>query len=478
MALRQLMLGKKIDDMRAQMDALNATRDALAERRAALDVREAELEAAISEVNEETTKEDRDALDAMTSAWEADDAALSGEEDANTQARAELEAQIAQMQAELDALNARARNAGTDKTTEKRGDMDRMDMRTMYTGRANALGMDMQQREAFFARDDVKEFLTQVREMGKHTRAVTGGGVLVPYVVMDVLRQTITRYSKLYEHVRVRQVGGTGRQPITGPYVEAIWTEQCAKLNEIGVSFSAFEFDGYKVGAFISVCNALLDDTDPVLGQEIIIALGQGIGLALDKAILYGTGTKMPLGILTRLAQATQPEDYPATARAWENLSATHVTAITSKTGIELFQAIVTAAGVAKSDYSAGGKFWAMNEATYNKLIAEAMSINGAGAIVTGMQDTMPVIGGAVEKLSFMPDDVIIGGYGDLYLLVERAGTQIEQSREVRFIEDETVFRGTARYDGQPMIAEGFVAIGIGGTAPSATAVTFTPASA
>ena len=38
------------------------------------------------------------------------------------------------------------------------------------------------------------------------------------------------------------------------------------------------------------------------LAGEIIDALGRAIGLALDKAILYGTGTRMPLGIVTRLA--------------------------------------------------------------------------------------------------------------------------------------------------------------------------------
>ena len=78
-----------------------------------------------------------------------------------------------------------------------------------------------------------------------------------------------------------------------------------------------------------------------------------------------------------------------------------------------------------------------------------------------------------IEKLSFIPDDVIIGGYGDLYLLAERAGTAISQSEHARFIEDQTVFKGTARYDGLPVIAEGFVAIGIGGTKPTANAVTF-----
>lgn len=61
---------------------------------------------------------------------------------------------------------------------------------------------------------------------------------------------------------------------------------------------------------------------------------------------------------------------------------------------------------------------------------------------------------------------------------MERAGTSIAQSEHVRFVEDQTVFRGTARYDGMPVIAEGFVAIGISGTKPTGNAVTFATDSA
>ena len=61
----------------------------------------------------------------------------------------------------------------------------------------------------------------------------------------------------------------------------------------------------------------------------------------------------------------------------------------------------------------------------------------------------------------------------ELYLLAERAGAQFATSDQVRFIEDQTVFKGTARYDGLPVIADGFVAIGIAGTTPSASGITF-----
>jgi len=100
------------------------------------------------------------------------------------------------------------------------------------------------------------------------------------------------------------------------------------------------------------------------------------------------------------------------------------------------------------------------------------VAVDAAGRIVTGVADVMPVVGGVIEVLSFIPDNVIIGGYFDLYTLAERAGQQFASSEHVRFLQDQTVFKGTARYDGAPAIAEAFVAIGLGGATPT-PAMTF-----
>ena len=299
--------------------------------------------------------------------------------------------------------------------------------------------------------------------------------MLIPTVMLGLIKENILKYSKLLKHINSKPLSGKSRQTIMGVIPEAIWTEMVGKLNELELGFGAVEVDGYKVGGFIPVSNAVLEDNDINLATEIISALGQAIGLALDKAILYGTGTKMPLGILTRLAQTEEPAKYPKDGRKWKNLSVSNILPVTGKTDAALFKDIVKASGAAKGEYSKGAKFWAMNEATRTTLLANAMSINAAGAITAGVDVTMPVVGCAIEVLNFIPDNVILGGYGDLYLLVERAGTSIEQSKEARFIEDQTVFKGTARYDGLPVIAEGFVAIGINGNTPSASDVTFAP---
>lgn len=445
MALRSLMLRKQIDDVKKSLEAVNAKEGTFAKR-------EAELEIAIAEAS---TDEEKNVVENAVDAFEKEKADTAAEKE-------RLESKVN----ELEGLLAEVEKEEPEKK-EERKEETKMEYRKKF------FNLSAQERDAFIERADVKEFLQRTRELGSQKRSITGAELLIPTVVLDLIRENVLRYSKLYRHVRVRAVPGKARQTVMGAIPEAVWTEACATLNELNLSFAGVEVDGFKVGGYIAVCNATLQDSDIALAEEIISALGQAIGLALDKAILYGTGTKMPLGVVTRLTQTSAPASAPANSIAWTNLSATNVLAISGKTDAALFKALVTATGAAKGVYSRGEKVWVMNEQTYTTLIANALTINAGGAIVAGVEGTMPVIGGVIEVLPFIPNDVIIGGYFDLYLLAERAGTTIAQSEHAMFIEDQTVFKGTARYDGLPVVAEAFVAIGISGTAPTANAVTF-----
>ena len=85
----------------------------------------------------------------------------------------------------------------------------------------------------------------------------------------------------------------------------------------------------------------------------------------------------------------------------------------------------------------------------------------------------MPVIGGTIEELNLIPDNVIIAGHFDMYLLAERRGIELGTSEHAFWVADQTGFRVTARYDGKVIDANAFVAIGINGTTPSASGITF-----
>ena len=411
MALKVLMLRKKLTDKQAELESLRVAASGF-------EIREKEIEAAIGEA---TTQEEQETVETSITELELEKAGNKEKQRNLIQEITDIESEIAEIE---------ERNKPT-ATPVARKETDKMETRAKF------FDMDMEQRDAFFANEEVKGFLQRARGLMQEKRTVSGSELLIPTVMLEVIRENIAKYSKLISKVNLRPV------------------------------------DGYKVGGYIAICNATLEDSDIALASEIISALGQAIGYALDKAILFGTGTKMPLGIVTRLAQTEAPSDYPANARDWADLHTSNVLTIAtaSATGVKLFQSIVKNSGAAKGKYSRGGKFWAMSDATYTTLMAEAMSINAAGAITSGQLGTMPVVGGEIVILDFIPDDTIIGGYGDLYLLAERAGTALSQSEHVRFLEDQTVFKGTARYDGMPVIPEGFVVMGIG--AAPATNITF-----
>lgn len=136
---------------------------------------------------------------------------------------------------------------------------------------------------------------------------------------------------------------------------------------------------------------------------------------------------------------------------------------------MNLFKEIVTNTGVIENDYSESGLVWLMNKKTHMKLMVQSMDKNMNAAIVAGIGTQMPIVGGEIIELNFIPDDNIAFGYLDMYLLAERAGTTLGQSEHVRFLEDQTVFKGTARYDGMPVIAEAFGLMSITATAPETT---------
>lgn len=453
MALAQLKLKRSIDEKRKEIEKLRGIK-------ADFEKREAELEQSVEEAE---TEEDKATIDEAVEALEKEENEA-GDVDGKI---TDLEKEVKDLEENLRTIEQKTENPAPE---EGRG-TEKPQSRTIIGGNKmikRFKDMDMQTREAFFANEAVASFMQNVRSLIKEKRSVSGADLTIPQEFLGVLRQNITTYSKLIKYVNLVKVNGKARQTISGNIPEAVWTEACAKLNELDFVFNAVDVDAYKVGGFIPICNAVLEDSDTDLADTLMEALGAAIGRAIDKAILFGTGVKMPLGIATRLAQEAKPGDYPTTARPWADLHTSNIKNVAG-TGSTLFVNITKATAAAKGKYSNGEKFWAMNGATKLKLIAEALSFNASGVIVTSVNDTMPVVGGDIVVIDDIADDTIIGGYGDEYLLAERAGTTISQSEHVRFIEDQTVIKGTARYDGQPAIAEGFVVLGLG-VAPTTTA--------
>lgn len=460
--LKTIMLRRSIDKKKAELEQLRA-------KDQEFQAREAELEKAIGEAE---TEEEEKVLAEEVEKFDA-------EKTEHEQSKQDLETEIAEMEGQLEELERSVPSPAAPENHKPKErtvmTMNKIEIRKLPLGQRAFDALPVEERSAIIERSEVKEFLTRLRSMKGQTRDVTGAELTVPVVFLELIAENMFRYSKLLNRVRVRNVGGQARQTIAGTVPEAVWTEMCGAINELTFNFNQVTLDGYKVAGFVPVCNSILDDSDIDLSGYIVEMLSEAIGLAMDKAILYGKGaaSNMPMGIVTRLAQTAQPENYPANAPAWVDLHTSNILQIdSSQSAVDFWAALAIAAGNTYTKYARGTQFWAMNSKTLATLKSKLITFAASGDLLARFSGVMPIIDGDVDVLEFMPDGDIVGGYGDLYLLSMRSGMTIESSREVQFIQDNTVYKGKRRADGMPVIPGAFVAININNTSVT-TAMTF-----
>jgi HK97 family phage major capsid protein len=456
------MLKRQIEQKEAELAALR-------EKGAGFETREAELEAEIGEVDT-ANSEERSAMEAEIEAFENERSAYSNSVTA-------LENELAELRTRLETEEA---NAPTNHNERPAAAQNERSMTAMFANiNIRSLPMNqrafdafpLEQRRAMVEKQENKEFLDRVRSL-RSTRGVTGADLLIPVDFLDIISENMYRYSKLLRRLRVRNIRGTARQPVTGIAPEAVWTGRCGNLNELDFLLNQVEIDDFKLAGIIAVCNSDLDDAYLNLASMLIEMLSESLGLGADKAALYGKGPayQMPLGIVTRLAQTSKPASYPDFAPAWEDLHTSNVITIdASLTGAAFWSALTLATGNTFNRYARGTQFWAMNSKTYTMLKSKAITFTASGDVVSNIFGVLPIINGDIDILEFMPDGDIVGGYGDLYLWGQRAGMTIgmDETGFVNRLKDQTVFFGKMRADGLPVIARAFVAININGSAPT-----------
>lgn len=294
----------------------------------------------------------------------------------------------------------------------------------------------------YYKRSDVIEFY----EKFKNLRAVTGGELVIPEIVVNRIMEILGDYSTLYPIVDRIQVKGTARILIDTDTTPATWVEQNASLpiSDVG-TLASLDFDGFKVGKVTFVDNFMLSDSLINLDQYISKKIARAIALALDIAILNGTGVagKQPSGIIPAIPVGNQ------------------VTVAEADPIVEYVKPI----GLIDTGLDAVGDITAvMRRATYYAYFLEmSINVNADGDVVGKLPNlTRPdILGIPVIFNNAMPADTVLYGDFDAYTLVERENITIDNSEHVRFVEDQMAFRGKGRFDGKPTKAEAFALVTI-----------------
>ena len=284
--LKQLKIAKQLEIKRSKLKEVETKAAAILTRseNAAAALEEAKTEEDIKTVEAEITE-------------------IEKEQDGIEVEKKTIEAEITELETELDDVKERSAKASATSKQQSRSKGESESMNRLQVRELLKTG-------EYFKRSDVQEFYQQF----KNLRAVTGGELAIPEVIVSRIMDILGDYSTLYPIVDRIQVKGTARILIDTDTTPASWVEQNASLPVGDVGTLAYlDFDGFKVGKVTFVDNYLLQDSVINLDEYVSKKIARAIGLALDIAILNGTGAagKQPTGIIPSIPVGNKV-DVPA----------------------------------------------------------------------------------------------------------------------------------------------------------------------
>jgi HK97 family phage major capsid protein len=414
--LKQLKLRKDLAVKKSQLESLR-------QQQTGFKTRETELATALEEAK---TDEDINLVNEGIETLEKEVKEANADEKAAT-----IENEIADIEKELSEIDERSEETKKENPKKERGEkgMNKLQVRELLkTG-------------AYYERAEVKEFYDKF----KNLRAVTGGELTIPEIVVNRIMDILGDYSTLYPLVDKIRVSGTTRILIDTDTTAATWVEMKAPIptGDVG-TITDISFDGYKIGKVTFVDNSMLQDSIINLDDYVTKKIARAIALGLDLAILKGTGVtnKQPDGIIPKLA-------------------ANHK--VTANTG-KLVDIVKPISLIDTGADSIGEIVAVMKRATYyNRFLGYTINVNSAGQVVGKLPNlTQPdLLGLRVVFNNNMDSDTVLYGDFSQYTLVERESVTIDTSEHVKFVEDQMAFRGKGRFDGKPTKPDAFVLVTI-----------------
>ena len=427
MALRQLLISKKVEQRKNALAELLIQEEELQKRSETLEAAatEAQTDEELAAVEEEVGK-----LEAQKGELE--------------QKKSKLQGEIAELEAELEQLNAKPPADEVRSANQQRGESQVAKEYHISQVRR------MLETGEYYNLPEVREFY----EKFKNLRAVSGGELTIPNVIINRILDIVGDYTTLYPRVDKIRVQGTARILIDTDTSPATWMEMkdAIPTGDVG-TITNVDFDGFKLGKVTFVDNFLLQDSIINIDDYVVRKIARSLAKALDLAILKGTGSanKQPDGIIPKI-----PAQNQVTVEADDKL---------------LVNLLKQVSLVDTGDDSYGEIVAVMKRQTYyNRLLEFTINVNSDGNVVGKLPNlTQPDLCGIPVVFNQNMDvDKVIFGVLDQYTMVIREDITIDRSEHVKFVEDQMAFRGKGRFDGKPVRPEAFALVTIEDPVPEA----------
>lgn len=286
-----------------------------------------------------------------------------------------------------------------------------------------------------------RNYYTKVIEKRKFTDL----DVTLPKTVFDRVFEDLEQNHPLLNKITFQNTNAITEWVIRKTDCEGAWwgklTDSIKK--ELSDGFDKVKTDMYKLSAYMPVSKAMLDLGAEWLDKYVRTVLSESVSIALELAIVAGTGKDQPIGMIKNLKGAVTDGVYPdKTATPLKDLKTdtlgTSIMAPLTKEGKRAVPSVLIL--VNPLDY-------------WQKIFGATTFLTNQGTYVHGV---MPIPCEIIQSVA-VPKGKLIAGMGKDYFIGIGSGQKIEYSDEYKFLDDERTYLVKQYATGKPKDNDSFL---------------------
>ena len=283
----------------------------------------------------------------------------------------------------------------------------------------------------------------------------TGGfaGVekLMPPTIFERVFEDLKKNHPLLSKIKFENTTASTEWISRNNDAEAAWwgTLTSAITKKLEVAFKKEKTELYKLSAFVPVCKSMLDLGPAWLDKFVREILMESLAVALELAIIAGTGKEQPIGMIKNLSGAVIEGVYPdKTAKAITDLKPAtlgkEIMAPLTKNGTRTVASVLMI--VNPVDY-------------WERIFAATTMLTNTGTYVYGV---LPIPAEIIQSVA-VPSGKMIAGMAKDYFMGVGSTQKIDYSDQYKFLEDERTYMAKQYANGKPQDNESFLLFDITG---------------
>lgn len=267
------------------------------------------------------------------------------------------------------------------------------------------------------------------------TTATTSAGAAIPTTTLNRIEEMLRQTSALYNMVDVLNIPGYLSIPVEDTVNDASWVAEGESSTDVNDKLKSVNFAAYKLIRTISITAEVSKMTVSAFENWIVKKLTDRMAMAIENAILNGTGNGQPKGILKEEITSLESNEV----------------------GKFSYEDICKIMANLKAGYKRGSAFVVNTQTLWNDIATIKLGDNLVFVPDATGEFAGRIFGKPVIEDEFIGEGKILYGLFNKYTINWNENVNVTSDDSAEFRSGNRVYRGMALVDGKTVNTEAFV---------------------